>query len=258
MMVGVKGIMDADRVKLSSIFLLPGIVCFFVLFLTGCAGTTPPVANKPVERKAAGSGGAGWWYARFRMVWPENTKADWSIDTLIADRIVSPVLQRYRNRIQLWRFHRRAGRDQTGHQFSFIFYASPETSRQIYQDIGRDPLMDGLKGDGKLKEVVFDNTNEIGRPNYEDTSDKHWPMIIQKSWPHFIQGASRMWLELVQTLALEAQQQHPEDLYAAYRDVQETVNGIWKLEGEHAFLHHLNALFAYQPVIIIEQKAVRF
>lgn len=250
--------MKIDRVNLRSIFLLPGTACFFLLFLTGCAGTTPPVASKPVEREAAAPGAAGWWYARFRMVWPENTQADWSVDTLIADRIVSPVLQRYRSRIQLWRFHRRAGHDQSGHQFSFIFYASPETAQQIYHDFGRDRLVDRLRGDGKLKRVVFDNTNEIGRPNQEDTSDKHWPMIIQKSWPHFIQGASRMWLELVQTLALEAQQRHPEDLYAVYQDVQAGVNILWKKEGGHVFLHHLSALYAYQPVIVIEQKAVRF
>ncbi len=247
--------MDTDRVNLRSIFLLPGIACFFLLFLAGCAGTTPPAA---VERETAAPGSAGWWYARFRMVWPENTGADWSIDTLIADRIVSPVLQRYRSRIQLWRFHRRASSDQTGHQLSFVFYASPQTAQRIYQDIGRNPLVDRLKGDGKLEQVFYDDTNEIGRPNQEDTSDKHWPMIIQKSWPHFIQGASRMWLELIQTLALEAQQRHPDDLYAVYQDVQAGVNKLWKDEGGHVFLHHLSALYAYQPVIVIERKAVRF
>ena len=250
--------MEIDRMNLRSIFLLPGIACFFLLFLTGCAGTTPPVASKPVEREAGGPGAAGWWYARFRMVWPENTEADWSVDTLIADRIVSPVLQRYRSRIQLWRFHRRAAPDQAGHQFSFLFYASPETAQRIFQDIGRNALLDRLKRDGKLKQVVFDNTKEVSRPNKEDTSDKHWPMIIQKSWPHFIQGASRMWLELVQTLAPEAQQRHPDSLYAVYQDVQAGVNKLWLDEGGHVFLHHLNALYAYQPVIITERKAVQF
>jgi len=250
--------MELERRKVANLFLAVGIAWIFLHFLTGCAGTTPPVASKPVERQAAAPGAAGWWYARFRMVWSENSEADWSLDTLIADRIVSPVLQRYRNHIRLWRFHRRAAPDQAGHQFSFIFYASPQTAQQIYHDIDRNVLLDRLKDDGKIRQVVYDDTNEIGRPNYEDTSDKHWPMIIQKSWPHFIQGASRMWLELVQTLAQEAQQRHPEDLYAVYQDVQAAVNKLWLDQGGHVFLHHLSALYAYQPVVVTERKAVRF
>ena len=250
--------MEIETMNVRSLFSAVGIAWIFLFFLAGCAATAPPVVTEPVEQKTAGSGAAGWWYARFRMVWPENTQADWSMDTLIADRIVSPVLQRHRSRIRLWRFHRRAAPDQAGHQFSFIFYASPETAQRIYQDIDRDPLVDRMKGDGRLKEVVFDDTGEIGRPNYEDTSDKHWPMIIQKSWPHFIQGASRMWLELVQTLASEAQRRHPDDLYAVYRDVQSGVNKLWLDQGGHVFLHHLSALYSYQPVIVTERKAVRF
>ena len=99
---------------------MAGILALFVL--AGCG------AHAPVKTPAAGSqitkidGQAiNWWYVRFRLVWPDEEEPDWSLDALIAHQIVAPVLEQYDDQIQLWRFHRRAARDSSGHQFSFIF-----------------------------------------------------------------------------------------------------------------------------------------
>lgn len=36
------------------------------------------------------------------------------------------------------------------------------------------------------------------------------------------------------------------------------LTALWQNEGRHAFLHHLNALFGYEPILIIEKRPMRF
>lgn len=234
-----------------------GLLWVSVVVLSGCAGSAQ-VAVKPASVEPVSADGSGWWYARFRMVWPQGIDPDWSMDPLIADRVVAPVLQRYRDSITLWRFHRRAVRDHAGHQFSFIFYASPTTAQKVYQAIERNTDLAQLKRDKKIEQVFFDDTEQITRPHYKDTSDTSWSNAVQKSWPYFIQGASRMWLELIQALVPEFEQARPDSVYALYHGVQDKLSRLWRDEGGHVLLHHLNALYAYQPVIVVERKLTRF
>ena len=37
---------------------------------------------------------------------------------------------------------------------------------------------------------------------------------------------------------------------------EKTINAMWYKEGQHAFFHHLSAVFGYEPLLI--RKAVRF
>ena len=54
---------------------------------TAAPRTQPPVAE------------SGWWYARFRVAWPENADPSWHLDLLIAHLIVQPSLERHRPEI---------------------------------------------------------------------------------------------------------------------------------------------------------------
>ena len=90
----------------------------------------------------------GWWYARFRMKWPENTEPSWHIDLLVAHKIIAPVLYGNMADISLWRFHRRAARDAEGHQFSVTFYSSPETADQIFSSLKADKFLKKIKAFG--------------------------------------------------------------------------------------------------------------
>ena len=71
---------------------------------------------------------------------------------------------------------------------------------------------------------------------------------FQKTWPALIMGASRMWLDLVGELA-DAHADEA-DLERRYEIVQQDLNNIWAGQGQHAMLHHLSAIFAYQPLLI--------
>jgi hypothetical protein len=43
-----------------------------------------------------------------------------------------------------------------------------------------------------------------------------------------------------------------------YRVVNERLVELWRDEGGHAFIHHLNALFGYEETFIYERRLMRF
>jgi hypothetical protein len=241
----------------------PAVFLFIMMAISGCASVEPvkPPTIKPVEMEEEVSRN-GWWHARFHIKWPEDEEPSWHLDLLIAHKTISPVLDQYRNRITLWRFHRRAARDQTGHQFSFIFYSSPETADQIYDAIRSDPIVREMKIAGLIIQDIYDDTSVITQPDIEDTSDKSWSSQMKKSWPHYIMGVSEMWLDLIKEISNQfSSGEMPSSLQeneAFYKDVNERITELWQEEGRHALLHHLNAIFGYEPIIVIEKRIISF
>jgi len=71
-----------------------------------------------------------------------------------------------------------------------------------------------------------------------------------------------MWLNLVAEIAdRDLQDDRPatlEDIESFYRQVDETVTKLWQKNGRHAFLHHLNAVFGYKPLIYWEKRFMNF
>lgn len=194
-----------------------------------------------------------WWQLRFRLTWPEDEQPDFSRHLLIAEQLLLPVIVEHQERLPLWRFHRRAGRGGAGHQFSLIFFSDKTTAAQISQEIESAPLTHWLTDNGLIEKVRFDQRNpeELGR--LELTSDPAWPLEIQRSWPYFIMGASQAWLMLVQELSAENELHGEVDypsLLLHYQEVDARLNAEWRENGQHAYLHHLNAIFGYQPLMI--------
>ncbi len=212
----------------------------------------PPEVHTGVE--------TGWWAVRFRVDWPPEDAPRWHMDPLLAHRAALPVLERYHDEIFLWRFHRRAARDAAGHQFSLIFYAARHTALRINADILGNPLIEQARAAGLLAEVVCDDTSAVIKPGIGDTSDPAWSPPLRDAWPHFLMGASRTWLELITALSPEDEFE-PTTFYETeqrYRQVNSALTAIWQREGRHAFLHHLNALFGYEPVWIIDKRLMNF
>jgi hypothetical protein len=203
----------------------------------------------------------GWWYARFRMKWPENKEPSWHIDLVLAQEVIAPVLHEHRKNIDLWRFHRRAGRDEEGHQFSFIFYAAQKTANKIYMSIGSMLWLKKMTRAG-LVQYLPESTEQIIRPNLGDTSDSHWSPLVMKTWPYFIMGVCQMWLnligEIIQDRPFMEKALSLKKLLFSYEKINKAMNTIWQEEGGHAFLHHLNAIFGYGPVLVHEWNLKRF
>ena len=223
------------------------------LGLWGCATPLPVEDDSAVKEQIeveteALPEGEGWWYARFHIDWPEGEAIRWYMGTLIGGEVIAPIFDVYYRDVYVWRIHRRASRDGHGHVFSFIFYSTPQGAQRIYNAIENHALVQSLLDSGQLTQVAVDDVTRITRPNIEDTSDDHWPESVQKTWPAMIMGTSRMWLDLVSELAADESAQ--QGLEAKYRKVQESVTAVWREQGQHAMLHHINAVYAYQPLLI--------
>jgi hypothetical protein len=234
-----------------SICLLAALIPFLV---SSCAswrgGSTPEFSISEGTPRTPSQ--CGWWYACFQMEWPENEDPKWQTDLILAHKVLSPIIAQHQETIELWRFHRRALRDQAGHQFTFIFYASPQVARQVFNQVNSDPFLAEMKAGGILIQAHFDDTTFVARPHLEDTSDRRWSLPVQRSWPYYIMGVSEMWLHLIQEIVelnpSEVKPQSLQDYLAFYKKVEESITEAWKREGRHAYLHHLNAIFGYEPL----------
>jgi len=239
---------------------------FSVVFLMLAGGCTTVGQPRPAPPPVAAAGSpqtdaTGWWYARFRIPWPEDSEPRWHIDVLLATELLAPIIEEHRDEVALWRFHRRAARDASGHQFSFIFYAPPETAARIYENIRASALVSELQAEGEILDVSYDDVGAVRKPNLEDTSDPTWSPMLQRSWPYFIMGASELWLTLVTQVVESHPSGAPENPKAKldfYEQVDRAVQALWRHEGGHALLHHLNAIFQYEPLMVNRRQAMRF
>ena len=192
-----------------------------------------------------------WWQFRFKLQWPEGESPVFSNHLLIADQIIAPALVEYSEDIGLWRLHRRAGRDQTGHQLSLIFYANEATANAVAASMDAKPLTQWLHNQEMIEATRFSRRTGEELARLEDTSDGEWPMEMQRSWPYFIMGVSQTWLALVQELSTNDPLPDEVDynaFVAHYQAVDNQLTTQWRDFGQHAYLHHLSAVFGYQPL----------
>lgn len=243
------------------VFLL--LILSFPAWFQSCAffqPATAPEATKNQIRNAPAA--SGWWYARFRIHWPAGAAPAWHLDPFLAHQVIAPVLHRYEEDISLWRFHRRANRDNAGHQFSFIFFASADIASEIFDRVREDPLIADLKQKGLLEAVVMDATDAVKRPAIESTSDSNWSLQVRKAWPHYIMGVSVMWLDLTERIAAgippDPSLEPINGALDRYARVNAEITRLWRDEGGHAFFHHLSAVFGYEPLYVVEKRLIRF
>ena len=232
-----------------------------IIFLTSCAvqsvSNTDDKISFPKNTLSASSQSETktakyWWYARFKFVWPEKASTiNFSDDLFIAHQVIIPVFDMYSDSIKLWRFHRRAARDDTGHQFSFIFYTTRKTAGNIFQLIEKNALLKQLLKENILEQVSLDNVTKPRRQKIEDTSDKNWSISIQKSWPYYIMGVSTLWLDLLNQEIKKSKLDTSKSIQlqqAQYEKINEQLTRQWKEQGKHAFFHHISAIFGYEPL----------
>jgi len=234
---------------------LAGGGLLFCLLIAGCA-PPPSTSVKPEPVQYAETAGAAWHACRFRMPYETGTKPDWHVDLILAHRVVAPVLEKYRNDVVFWRFHRRAGPGEAGHQFSFLFYADDEPASELAAAIADSPWLARLQQAGVVTWRSCADRGGWQGPEVAASSDPNWNEDVQRAWPHFIMGVSEFWLDLIrQGTNEEVTQRHPETaqlplLLDEYQALHERVTARWREQGRHALLHHLNAIFGYSPLLM--------
>lgn len=203
-----------------------------------------------------------WFHYRFRMVWPEQEPSPrfW-VDILLLDKVVRDIVSSHRAEIPLWRAHRRAVRsdqsgkpDEAGHQFTLLLFTSERTADAIDQEIQSHGTIIGMRGNELLRDYFLEKEQGEDINQVSGTSDKAWSVEVQRAWPYYIMGVSEMLLDLV--AHCRAAVPGPEftegsDRVAGfYGQLNQQLCAIWQQEGHHAFLHHMNALFGYTPLVI--------
>lgn len=198
-----------------------------------------------------------WWSCKFKLVWPEDVAADFAIDLLLAHSVIAPILAEHINNIPYWRFHRRATRNKAGHQFSFLFYSDSETAFTIFSAINQSKVLKRAISSNLVEEVKMDDSDNPQSPHLEDTSDHHWSSALQYNWPAFIMGVSALWLGLIDDAMIDSPENFDDihELLEQYRHADEKVTDIWQNEGQHALLHHLNAVFGYKRLRINKEMS---
>jgi hypothetical protein len=238
------------------------------LILPACAVVGPQVGLSPqqVHEEPAvvqtSPDSNYWWYVPIKVTWPEDEPIAWHVDVLLAHQLFKPLLIEHALDIQLWRFHRRAVRDNTGHQFTFLFYAKQSTAMAILDELEQNPLIPELIAAKVIDKVYLHERNNAPNSAVEATSDKNWSLPMQRAWPYFAMGVSQVWLGLIdQYVAAQGQNlenlQQEADVQALarfYQTINQELETTWENEGGHALLHHLNALFGYGDVAVWERR----
>ena len=194
-----------------------------------------------------------WYNFHFRINWPSNENPKWWLDIYIVDSLFREILSIHREELDLWRFHRRAAKDNSGHQLTLLCYVEKDNFKLINHTIQNSRVLRILKNNGDLKEYFYHE----GGNKVESSSDGNWSIEIQKSWPYFICGVSEMLLQMIDivrtdisnNLGLQQPIEESNDIERLYLKVNERLIGLWQNEGSHAFFHHINALFGYAPLL---------
>ncbi len=223
---------------------------FLIVLLSACVQQTPVrVPEHPQLKVVVPDASDKAWYAvRFSLPWEKGQEPAWYLGTLLAGEVLVPLLGQYGQQITCWRIHRRAVQDKTGHVFSFIFFSSETSAIRIYQHLKNDKLLAQLQQQRLLLKVSYDPFVGKSGATLAETSDPGWPESIRETWPYFMMGVSQMWLAQVQALKLDTQDD--QDIEPYYQAIQRKITELWQQQGQHAMIHHLNALYAYQPVLM--------
>lgn len=213
----------------------------------GCASvdSQAPTAPRSAVDAAGLTDESRWWHVRFRFHRDGLATTNSYLDGLMAVELMAPLLEQREREMALWRFHRRWPEDPVGHQLSFMFFAQPATALAIEQELKKEPLLRRLTDEGHLRDWFVEPSPHDDAVVPASTSDDRWPPALQREWPHFIMGASRMWLGLLQDASARYRTL---TLHCRYRRVEKVINELWFEEANHALFHHLSALFGYRPM----------
>lgn len=195
-------------------------------------------------------------FINIKISWPEYEEPNWYVDLIIANEIISPILTKYESMIKFWRFHRRADRRSGRHIFSFYFIAEKQIcekikksikEKKIFKELINEGLIEKLP-DGRLLDAFYKRMFIVAK----------WPDGIKDAWSYFILGASKTLLRLIKEFYDFNFREYPEeekpksigDMIILYKTISYQLSMHWKEYGNNLYLHHLNSLFAYEPVDI--------
>ena len=204
-----------------------------------------------------------------RMVWEMNRWRQfslrfgfppiWWVDILLIDTAFREIIEIYQIDISIWRFHRRAAQDESGHQISLLLYTNDGCFTAVKDALQNHWSVKILQREGFLKEFL--PQEELGA-EIEATSDRNWPSPLQRAWPFYIMGSCVMFLSLIRELTdtsfIPSEKSEIDELRKHYEEINDRLRAAWQSQGSHAFFHHLNAVFGYEPLVAQPRQIAGF
>jgi len=195
-----------------------------------------------------------WYGFSLRMIWPKNQEPKTWIDIFITDTIIRDVISEKQSVIELWRIHRRWARDMKGHELTLDCFTEEKNANSIKKLIRESRPLKFLQENNLLAEELETATGgERIRDIADDRSTRNWPEELKDSWPYYISGCSEMFLCLIDSLKGGAKTdidgKDVSEIESYYTEINNRLMNIWQGHGSHAFFHHINAIFGYQPLI---------
>ncbi len=197
-----------------------------------------------------------WHRINLKIKLDPNGGPQFFIDLIIIDLWLRLTIEKFEKDIELWSFHRsdHPKDDKERQRLKINFYTSEKTANEILAFIKNNEsytiIFDNFLDANYMKEInlEFIGTEENSK-KIEAISDKNWPIDIQKSWPYFITGACKMFINLITDIEDKYKnridKKNPKQLEEYYQKIEKEINQMWYEYGWHAFLHHLGAIFGY-------------
>jgi hypothetical protein len=220
--------------------------------------TSAPGESRFEDRMSASAvAGSQIWYDYFFRIEEFNPNPpNWRtwIDLFLLDAVIGESLRTQPDDLS-WLIHRRWVPDEAGHEFKFSCYCSFDAANRLDQSIRNLQAF-------QLYEKQLATYSR--RARYEcvpgsalfPRGEAWWPTEIPAPWTGFICGASRCLLELIievkrgPRLPCAPPVMHDvKSIEQFYGQIEYMVDSVWQGYGQHAFLHHLNAVFGYLPLI---------
>lgn len=172
------------------------------------------------------------------------------IDFSIIRYVVYDIINKYNKDILHWRFHRRFNEDKAGHIFKLFVFTDKSIGQQVKTDIDTNLLSKLLLTHRILKSIDWKEENKSDGLNdkVEGILDaQKWTIEIKKSWIHFAEGVSKLmmdWILLYDAPKIDSNTNFTE-IDKRYKTIQDDFEGKILKDGQHAFIHHLDAFFGY-------------
>ena len=204
------------------------------------------------------------WYRVTVLVPEERLKGTyWSKEIFKTDSVLHYLLaaevfsKNVNNGLTLWRFSRYHYTNDDI-VMKFKFYTQEYIFNTIKENILNDRIIKELKKEKLIKITVEEATESDTRIGSD--RDVNWNYEISESWPYFINGLSKMWLNMILLkkekylkenyikLNTDTDKINLGKLINIYKEIKELVVEDWIEWGNHTVYHHSNALFGYYHV----------
>jgi len=179
---------------------------------------------------------------------------DSTIHYLLAAEIFRGLIKKYK--IDLWRFSRYKYSGEAI-VFKFKSYISLEDFRKIKREIKENKLIKGLLELDIINPIVDIPESREGIQSNEKIGSDHdidWKYTVKESWPYFINGVCKMWLNMI---IIEKEKYIREKyindldlftLFDIYNEVRKEINTLWIDSGRNFAYHHTCAIFGFEYV----------